>query len=87
MTHSLSFSRRAANYLRRMDRPAQERIAQVIASLREDPFGPGTKPLKDPAGRRAVRVGGWRVIYFFDERAKNVHIDLIGPRGEIYRDL
>jgi mRNA-degrading endonuclease RelE of RelBE toxin-antitoxin system len=43
--------------------------------------------VKDPAGRRAVRVGGWRVIYFFDEHAKNVHIDLIGPRGEVYRDL
>jgi mRNA-degrading endonuclease RelE of RelBE toxin-antitoxin system len=70
-----------------MDGPSRERIARLIASLREDPYRPGTKPLKDPAGRRAARVGGWRVIYFFDGAAKNVHVDLIGPRGEVYRDL
>lgn len=87
MTLSLSFSRRAANYLRRMDRESQERMAVAFRILCEDPLVRGSKPLRDPAGRRAFRVGGWRIIYFIDDQNYNVHVDMIGPRGEVYREL
>jgi mRNA interferase RelE/StbE len=87
VTFNLSFSRRAANYLRRMDRESQERMADAFRRLCEDPLVRGSKPLRDSAGRRAFRVGGWRIIYFVDDENHNVHVDLIGPRGEVYREL
>ncbi len=87
MAYSLTFSRRAAGYLRRMDRASQQRIAVALRALCDDPYGRGTKPLKDAAGRRAVRIGGWRLVYLVDEAEANVHVDLIGPRGDVYRDL
>ncbi|HQW50994.1 MAG TPA: type II toxin-antitoxin system RelE/ParE family toxin [Tepidiformaceae bacterium] len=87
MTFNLSFSRRAANYLRRMDRESQERMAVAFRILCEDPLVRRSKPLRDPAGRRAFRVGGWRIIYFIDDQNYNVHVDMIGPRGEVYREL
>ena len=43
--------------------------------------------MREPAGRRAFRVGVWRIIYFVDDQHHNVHVDLIGPRGEVYREL
>ncbi len=36
-------------------------------------------------GYRRVRVGSWRVIYWFDELKDTVYVDHIGPRGDVYK--
>ena len=59
----------------------------MLRTICEDPYSRATKPLRDVAGRRAARVGPWRIVYQVDEPVRNVHIDLIGPRGDVYRDL
>ncbi|MEO8541491.1 MAG: hypothetical protein ABI577_17240 [bacterium] len=53
--------------------------------LSDDPFGPGTKPLKGRESR-ALRVGGWRLIYAVDIESQFIMIQVIGPRGQAYRD-
>jgi mRNA interferase RelE/StbE len=62
-------------------------MTKALRALAIDPFGRGTKPLTNLAGERAMRVGGWRIIYSVDESSPEVHVDSIGPRGQVYRDL
>ncbi len=62
-------------------------MTNALRALAVDPFGRGTKPLTNLPGERAMRVGGWRVIYSVNEAAAEVHIDSIGPRGQVYRNL
>lgn len=55
--------------------------------FRDDPFHSGSKGLRDFPGVRAVRVGGWRIIYEADTARQHLAISDIGPRGQIYRNL
>lgn len=87
MTFGFNLSRNASNYVRRLDGKSQARIANAIRALCEDPFGPGTKPLRAAGSRRSLRVGGWRVIYEVDVAGQRLLIGDVGPRGEVYRNL
>lgn len=87
MTYTHRFSRPAESYLRRLDRQVQRRVAEAIRALCDDPWHRGTKPLTGYPHLRAVRVGGWRVVYSVDETALLVLVDVIAPRGEVYRRL
>jgi mRNA-degrading endonuclease RelE of RelBE toxin-antitoxin system len=60
-----------------------DRIDQIAA----DPHGPHTKPLTNLVGRRAARVGGYRIIFAVDDEARVVNISDIGPRGQVYRRI
>ena len=70
-----------------MGRTDQERIIGRLRQIGMDPFGSYTKPLRDPAGRRTARVGGWRIIYVVNREERVVDVSAIGPRGETYRGL
>ena len=71
-----------------MDRNSQQRVAAAIKSLQADRFAhPQTKPLHGFPDERAVRVGGWRVIYRVAAAEKLIRIEEIGPRGQVYRRL
>ncbi|HKS90697.1 MAG TPA: type II toxin-antitoxin system RelE/ParE family toxin [Tepidiformaceae bacterium] len=87
MTHEVRYSRQAANYLRRLDGTAQARMREAIDRLGIEPRAFGTKPLKGAAGSRALRVGGWRVVYSIDDDHGLVDIKIIAPRGQVYRRL
>ncbi len=87
MSYRLTFSRRAAAYLERLDLATQQRMRTALTVLAENRYGGNTKKLKGPAGQRSLRVGGWRVIYFISQDEKHVFVDAIGPRGQVYRDL
>lgn len=46
------------------------------------------KPLEgNPPGRLRLRVGGYRVIYRYDENGRMIVLYVIdvGPRGDIYK--
>lgn len=88
MSYGLEFTRRALTYLSRMDRSSQERVAGAIKQLQSDPYSyPQTKPLHGFPDERALRVGGWRVIYRIVQSERLVRIEEIGPRGQVYRRL
>lgn len=87
MTYTHRFSRPAASYLRRLDGQTQRRVAEAVRALCSDPWRRGTKPLTGYPHLRAVRVGGWRIVYSVDETGMLVLIDAIAPRGEVYRRL
>ena len=87
MTYEVRLSRRAAIYVGRLGRTDQARIIRRLQQIADDPFGPHTKPLRDPEGRRTARVGGWRIIFAVKQEERVVNVSLIGPRGEVYRGL
>ncbi len=87
MSYRVELARDAARYLRRLGRAEQLRMIRRTDQLADDPFGPHTKPLTNLPGRRAARVGGYRIVFTVDQDAKVVRISDIGPRGQVYRDL
>jgi mRNA interferase RelE/StbE len=85
VSYRIELSRQAARYLRRLNRSDQERMAHRIDQIAADPYGPHTKPLTNLSGRRAARVGAYRLVFAVDEAARLVAISDIGPRGQTYR--
>jgi mRNA interferase RelE/StbE len=87
VSYEVRVARQAEAYLRRLDRRAQGRLLRRLEQIAIDPFGPHTKSLTSAEGRRAARVGGWRIVFSVDEEARVVNVSAIGPRGDIYRDI
>jgi mRNA interferase RelE/StbE len=82
-------SKAAENSLARLDRPTQERILKRLAELEANPYNPRFgKPLVHAAGRWSARVGDtWRIIYRVDRESRAVLVDVIQPRGQVYKRL
>jgi mRNA interferase RelE/StbE len=87
VSYEVRIARQAERYLHRLPRNAQQRILLRLRQIGDDPHGPHTKPLHGLSGRRAARVGGWRIIFAVDEEHHTVDVSVIGPRGDVYRDL
>lgn len=87
MTYKIHVARTAERYLRRLDRVSQQRILRRLGDIAADPYGPETKPLRNAAGRRSARVGGWRVVFLVDDQAQAIDVRVIAPRGQAYRNL
>lgn len=85
MNFRIEVSRQAGRCLQRLNRSDQERLARRIDQIAGDPYGQHTKPLTNLAGRRAARVGPYRIIFAVDDEAGLVSISDIGPRGQVYR--
>lgn len=87
MSYEVRIARHAEAYLRRLDRPTQQRMLRRLEQVAANPYGSYTKPLAGPEGRRAARVGGWRIVFSVDDQARVVGVSAIGPRGQVYRDI
>jgi mRNA interferase RelE/StbE len=79
--------RDAANYLKRLPEATRNRIKALLKELEYRPTDHRrVKPmLGDWAGYHRLRVGKFRVIFWFDQRDDVVYIDHIGPRGDIFK--
>jgi mRNA interferase RelE/StbE len=79
----ITYSKQVVKTIGRMDSATKQRIKTAIERL---PDG----DTKQIAGRSIttyrLRVGGWRVLYSFDDRDK-IFIEKIAPRGEIYKGV
>ncbi|MDP9362744.1 MAG: type II toxin-antitoxin system RelE/ParE family toxin [Chloroflexota bacterium] len=87
MTFDLRTSSKANAYLRRLDADTQRRIKERLRQIGDDPYGDHSKPLVNAGGRRASRVGDYRIIFAINEEERVVGVSAIGPRGRVYRDL
>ncbi len=87
MSYEIRVARQAESYLHRLDPRARGRILRRLDQVAAEPYGPHTKPLTNAAGRRAARVGDWRIIFSVDDEARIVNVSVIGPRGGAYRGL
>ena len=88
MKYRVSLSSAATQYLRRADRPTQERITRKIELIRGDPLDSRySKPLAGLGEFRSARVGGLRLIFVVLVEESHISIERIAPRGQVYRDL
>jgi mRNA interferase RelE/StbE len=87
MTYEVRLSRDAEAYLRHLDEATQERIRERLAQVAADPFGPQTKALTGAGGLRSARVGGYRMLFRVDRTEMTVGVSVIGPRGQVYREV
>lgn len=84
----IEYSRTAAKALQRMDKPLRKRIHDAILGLTETPPRGDIKPMEGKlSGRYRLRVGGYRVIYRYDDNGAMIVLYVIdvGPRGDIYK--
>ncbi len=71
-------SKISAKTLKSLDKPTRERIAKGIQGI---PKG-DIKPLIGREGTYRLRVGGWRILYSYQDES-TILIERISPRGEV----
>ncbi len=84
----IRYSKIALKFLNKLDKKSVNRIVSGIEGLTQKPPVGDIKMmqgLKD--GTMRLRVGGWRVIYRYDEenRVEVLLVLEIGNRGDIYK--
>ena len=78
---------RAVKYLKKLPEPSKTRIKNALKQLEQTPLRyPGIKAmLGEWVGYHRIRVGSWRIIFWYDEDKDIVYVDHIGPRGDVYK--
>ena len=82
------FSKDAAKFLERLDRPTFARFDAAIARLRQDePEDPSldVKPLVGMLGHFRLRVGKYRMLYELREEGVLIYAYKVAPRGDVYK--
>ena len=64
-----------------------KRIAKKIDSLEQNPIPKDSKKLKGETDLYHVRVGDYRILYFFQNLHLTVLVIRVGHRKDIYKDL
>lgn len=84
MTYRVDFTTAAARQVRKLPRPARERVLDAVEDLADDPRPHGAKKLvgEDVAWR--VRVGDYRVIYEVLDGELTVTVVRAAHRREVY---
>jgi mRNA interferase RelE/StbE len=79
--------RHAARYLERLPKDTKERIKEVLKRLRASPLEQTgvSQMVGEWAGYYRIRVGKFRIIFWFDEKEDVVWVDYIGARGDVYK--
>lgn len=88
MRYTVALTRRAKKQLDSLPVATQERIAETIGMLGNNPENPAlnVKALaNDPEAKYRLRVGSYRVKYNRDDGIKIVEVVRIGHRKDVYR--
>ena len=88
MTYSTQFANRAEKDFARLDRDTQSRIRDRVRELAADPYDLRlSQVLTGRGGLRKSRVGGWRIIFTLDDKAKVLSVVTIERRGQVYKRI
>ena len=88
MPRKLLFSKDAAKFLERLDRPTFARFDAAIARLRQNDPVDATldiKPLAGMSGHFRLRVGKYRMLYELREEGVLIYAYKVAPRGDVYK--
>lgn len=66
-------------------KPDRIRIIERIQSLATNPKGPGCEKLAGLADRYRTRQDNYRIVYTIDDDQREVTIQKVGHRREVYR--
>lgn len=70
-------------YLERLNEPMKGRLFAALERLEREPPEGDIKKLSG-SGHYRLRVGGYRVIFYMEE--KTIIVSKIAPRGQAYKD-
>ena len=70
--------------MRRLDADTRERINDALSEASKDPVG-ASDHLVNRGQERKIRVGGLRIVFRIDSTAKQIVVDAILPRGDVYK--
>jgi mRNA interferase RelE/StbE len=84
-SYKVSIKRSAEKELRKVDLAWIPRLVAAIQELARDPFPVGHKKLVGSQHTYRIRVGDYRVVYMVYEVAKEVIVQRIQHRKDVYR--
>jgi mRNA interferase RelE/StbE len=88
VSYQAKLSGRAVKDLDALDDGAKRRMLARIAELAEEPYDPRhSAKLVNQGGLRKSRVGGWRIIFSVDDKAKAISVVTVERRGQVYKRM
>ncbi len=85
MSYRVEFSTAAARQVRKLPRPARDRVLDAIEGLGEDPRPHGSRKLAGEQTAWRIRIGDYRVIYDVFDAELVVSIVRAAHRRDVYR--
>lgn len=85
MTYRVDLTAAAARQIKKLPRPARDRVLDAIEDLAEDPRPHGARKLVGEQHAWRVRVGDYRVIYDVLDAELTVTVVRTAHRREVYR--
>lgn len=84
MAYRTEWDIRAYRELKKINVKDAVSILNSLPDLHSDPHGSG-KPLKGKfKGKRRIRIGDYRMIYWINQKEKSVYIISVGHRKNVY---
>ena len=84
MIYRVELTTSAARQMKKLPRPARDRVLDAIAQLTSDPRPHGAKKLAGEDTAWRIRVGDYRVTYDVLDRELVVTVVRAGHRREVY---
>ncbi|UUT35418.1 type II toxin-antitoxin system RelE family toxin [Microbacterium elymi] len=84
MTYSVEFTAAAARQVKKLPRPARDRVLDAIDGLTDDPRPHGAKMLVGEQTAWRIRIGDYRVIYDVFDVELTVSVVRAAHRREVY---
>ncbi len=84
MTYRVEFTTAAARQVKKLPRPARDKVLDAITSLADDPRPHGSRKLTGEDVAWRVRVGDYRVIYEVIDALLAVTVVRAAHRREAY---
>jgi mRNA interferase RelE/StbE len=84
VSYRVEFTTAAARQVKKLPRPARDRVFAAIEGLADDPRPHGSRKLVGEKTAWRIRVGDYRVIYDVLDDAVTVTITRAAHRREVY---
>jgi len=84
VTYQIQFTTAAARQVKKLPRPARDKVLAVIATLADDPRPHGSRKLTGEDDAWRVRVGDYRVIYDVADTLLEITVIRAAHRREAY---
>jgi len=79
------FTNKAERHLKHIPEPFRKRTYDFACSLADNPYPRGLEKLTDRDNTYRLRAGGYRVVWFIEEKRGLIHIVNIDKRPQAYQ--
>ncbi len=83
--YTLTYHKEAVKFIAKQEKSVQERIAQGLRDLLNDPPTGDIKQMKGYIGLYRLRIGTMRMLFEISRSEKVIYIRAIDSRGGIYK--